>query len=113
MATLPVSLGEEGSSDNGMFCQTKAFTRLRSVLSTKAFIPATLSCISTSTSWPLPVRARCTRAADGDREVHAGPAVADVGAVEQRPVGLAGHAHCAGGRLGHWLEALVVTVRAV
>jgi len=42
------------------------------------------------------------------------PAVADVGAVEQRrPVGLAGHGHCAGGRLGHWLEALVGAVWAV
>ena len=42
------------------------------------------------------------------------PAVADVGAVEQRrPGGLAGHGHCAGGRLGHWLEALVGAVWAV
>src|SRR5207245_6491361 len=51
---------------------------------------------------------------DGDREVHPGPTVADVGAVEQRrPVGLAGHAHRAGGRLGHGLEALVGAVWAV
>src|SRR5262245_33297339 len=54
------------------------------------------------------------RREDGDREVHAGPAVADVGAVEQwRAVGLPGHAHRAGGRLGHWLEALVGAVWTV
>src|SRR5206468_5097508 len=51
---------------------------------------------------------------DGNGKVHAGAAVADVGAVEQRrPVGLAGHAHRAGGRLGHWLEALVGAVGTV
>jgi hypothetical protein len=46
------------------------------------------------------------RCQDGDREVHPGAAVADIGAVDQRrAVGLPGDAHCAGGRLGDRLEA--------
>ena len=46
--------------------------------------------------------------------MHAGAAVADIGAVDhRRAVGLAGHAHRPRGRLRHRLEAFVVAVRAV
>ncbi len=46
--------------------------------------------------------------------MHAGAAVADIGAVDhRRAVRLAGHAHRPRGRLRHRLEAFVVAVRAI
>ncbi len=46
--------------------------------------------------------------------MHAGAAVADIGAVDQRrAAGFAGDAHRAGGRLRHRLEAFVAAVRPV
>ena len=54
------------------------------------------------------------RREDRHREMHAGAAVADIGAVDhRRAAGLAGHAHRPRGRLRHRLEAFVVAVRAV